>query len=231
MGAQLADASEDQLPRHRVLLSGFWISVTEISNEVFDGFKPDHATATAPFTHSSGAQSPAVWLCWEEAVGFCEWLAKNEDVDKSVYSLPTEAMWERAAKGDDERLYPWGAGVGGYRLNFCDANCAYAATKNANFDDGFTFSAPVDSFPMGAGPYGCLNMAGNVKEWCSDWYSPDYYDESAEKNPQGPKKGTAKVVRGGSFNYPIVDCITTARNSALPQERQMDIGFRVVRQP
>ncbi len=231
MGSDLEEATLDQRPVHEVELSEFWITVTEIPNEIYDRFDPGHAERTAPYTMSSGPRDPAVWVSWEEAQAFCVWLSEVENAPKGTFALPTEAQWERAAKGDDGRPYPWGTGITAVRLNLCDANCAFEALRNYAIDDGYVFVSPVDSFPAGASPFGCVNMAGNVREWCADWFDAEYYESAPREDPAGPKEGNLRSVRGGGYNYTALDCMTTSRDGVAPTERHIDIGFRVVRRP
>ncbi|MBU1638304.1 SUMF1/EgtB/PvdO family nonheme iron enzyme [bacterium] len=175
-------------PEHTVYLDGYYIDAYEVTNaqyrefciltgypcfleEYFDDF-PNH---------------PLIGVRWDEACAYCEWLGKR---------LPTEAEWERAAKGnEDNRLWPWGD-------NFYQeiAGTIY----HANIDgtgDGWETTAPIGSFPTGVSPTGCFDMAGNVNEHCWDYYSEDYYSMSPDSNPQGPESGTARVRRGGAYHY------------------------------
>jgi formylglycine-generating enzyme required for sulfatase activity len=142
-----------------------------------------------------GDNLPVERVLWNEAREYCEKIGKR---------LPTEAEWEKAAKGGGDTLYPWGNEVVSGMANFCDVNCK-AYFKAEQFDDGFKGTAPVGSYPPNG--YGLYDMAGNVWEWVSDWYGAGYYKERPQRNPQGPFNeqdlfhihGMKKVLRGGSW--------------------------------
>jgi formylglycine-generating enzyme required for sulfatase activity len=159
-------------------------------------------------------------------VAFCKWLSRSGG---SVYRLPTEAEWEVAARGTDGRRYPWGneaVDAGGtYRANY-----APSKDKNSWGLDGFPYAAPVGSFPAGASPFGCLDMAGNVWEWCHDWYDAGYYAQSPAENPRGPESGKERVLRGGSWYHPSELSRPANRDKLRPDISQASIGFRVVMQ-
>jgi formylglycine-generating enzyme required for sulfatase activity len=153
---------------------------------------------------------------WDAATAYCAWLSAKTG---KRYRLPTEAEWEKAARGTDGRRYPFGNSIERSQANFVGAQ-AYDTVM------------PVGSFPAGASPYGALDMAGNALEWTQDWYDRDYYSVSPRKNPQGPATGAYRVVRGGSFFVEAFDLRTSARSAAWPSfQAYRMIGFRPVREP
>ena len=190
-------------PVHRVTLDGFWLGKCEITNAQYATFlNVVQPGSIAPWLDLGGgacqieriggvyqpiavwAQYPVVAVSWEGARVYCEHYG---------YSLPTEAQWEYGAAGPDAHKYPWGTEWDGSKLCYWDNTGPY----------GEAF--PVGSLPAGASWCGARDMAGNVWEWCSDWYSGTYYATSPEQNPTGPAEGTYKILRGGSWYFSAVD--------------------------
>ena len=158
-----------------------------------------------------------------DAVKFCQWLSTRE---RRKYRLPTEAEWEYAAKGNDGRKFPWGNYDGrGDLANFADRNTVFA-WSDRDIDDGYPESSPVGAFPLGASPFGIEDMAGNVWEWCLDYY--ELYRPGPKVNSRGPTGGTKRVHRGGSWKSRFSSLRTTVRSSNVPGFSCNDLGFRVV---
>jgi formylglycine-generating enzyme required for sulfatase activity len=158
------------------------------------------------------AQHPVVEVSWHDAKDFCAWAAQQLD---RIVRLPTEAEWEKAARGVDGRIYPWGNEPPSPLL------CNY------NRNQGGT--TPVGQYsPAGDSPYGCADMSGNVWEWCADWYQADYYKDAPSRNPTGPVGGESRVLRGGSW-YSLVRNVRGAdRGWNDPTNSDYNYGFRCV---
>jgi formylglycine-generating enzyme required for sulfatase activity len=222
MGAE--GGEPDERPVRSVRVGGFFIGEREVTNAQFEMFQPGHSGRRSEVSESDDC--PAVNVTWKEAQAFCEWLSQKEG---ARYRLPTEAEWELAARGPDGRKYPWGndAPVSDQGL----ANWGDGKTPESWGRDGYVYTAPVGSFPAGASPYGCLDMAGNVWEWCLDWYAEGYRpgDEPVE-NPRGPFSGKTKVTRGGCWYHDKVSLRSANRSHKHPNVRSDLIGFRVVKE-
>ena len=148
---------------------------------------------------------PMVEMTWYGARAYCEWRGGR---------LPSEAEWEKAARGPDGRTFPWGEEISCEQANY--AGCTYAAM-------------PVDSLPAGASPYGAYHMAGNVMEWVSDWYDIEYYANSPAENPTGPETGDFRLLRGGTWLHAAGNVRTTYRFPKLPVLTYVTVGFRCAR--
>jgi len=206
-----------------VYLDTFYIDKTEVTNTQYracvEAGVCDAPSDTAYYDDADYAQHPVVYVSWNDADAYCRWVGKR---------LPTAAEWEKAARGTDGWIYPWGNALDGSKLNFCDANCPYD-WKDVSVDDGYTDTAPVGSYPAGASPYGVLDMAGNVWEWVTDWYGRNYYSRSPGRNPPGPDSGEERVVRGGSWSRDPASVRGTVRYRYLPDDTYNNVGFRCVR--
>ncbi len=165
----------DEIPQHTVFLDAFYIDKHEVSNADYTKFVEATDHRNSIFWDNpkfNQPDHPVVGERWGDAVAYAEWVGKR---------LPTEAEWEKAARGTDGRIWPWGNEFDPTKCNFDD---------DGKFDghlDGFAMAAPVDSFAQGASPYGVHNTVGNVAEWVSDWYDMAYYEISPYRNPKGPK--------------------------------------------
>jgi len=213
------NGSVDQQPAHVVYLDAYYIDKYEVTNALYrDCVEAGICSlpeSTYVYDQNRFANYPVDLVNWYMADSYCKWRDAH---------LPTEAEWEKAARGTDGRTYPWGNEFNGEYANYCDINCTDMGNKY--FNDGFGNEAPVGSFIQGVSPYGVFDMAGNAAEWVSDWKDPFYYRSSPYKNPPGPETGSTRVVRGGSFWDPDTSLIVTSRNSHSPFEYFPGLGFR-----
>lgn len=194
-------------PEHEVWVDAFYMDkyeVTQIEFEKVMGKNP---------SKYKGDNLPVERVLWNEAQEYCEKVGKR---------LPTEAEWEKAAKGGGNTLYTWGNEVVSGMANFCDVNCK-AYFRAEQFDDGFKGTAPVGSYPPNG--YGLHDMAGNVWEWVSDWLDKNYYKNAPRKNPKGPPKGMKKVLRGGSWGN-NASAMRSSTRSWAHNNRVSRRGFR-----
>jgi len=226
---------EDESPVHTVYLDSFYIDKFEVTNARYVAFlnaigqhidqqgyrmvqlgDPDTQIrySRGEFLLSSAdlADRPVVEVSWYGAWAYCAWIGLR---------LPTEAEWEKAARGSDGRVYPWGDEIDRTRANYGKEGCC-----RGDDSDGFFWSAPVGSYPLGVSPYGVHDMAGNVWELVMDWYGEDYYTRSPERNPQGPEDGLQRVLRGGSMGSDPYRLRTTDRSALPPTGTYVIIGFR-----
>lgn len=223
-----AEGKPDEAPVHEAIVPPVWMDKTEVTNEEFSKFVAatayvtlaEQRNAPATWRHPNGPESsitskelyPVVRVAWTDAVAYAKWAGKR---------LPTEAEWEHAARGGlDQKRFVWGSDAPNAReprANFAWAGQTASLMSVANF--------PTNDFAL-------LDMAGNVAEWCYDFYAADYYKNVPGLNPRGPEAKTAdapRVIRGGSFNSPLEDCRPSARASAAPETFRADLGFRCVR--
>jgi formylglycine-generating enzyme required for sulfatase activity/energy-coupling factor transporter ATP-binding protein EcfA2 len=230
-----SDEYKSEQPTHRVYLDEFMIGKYPVTNEEFNAFieaegyknealwtpegwnwlKKEDITESR-YWHDRKWNSPnfpVVGVSWYEAAAYAMWLSQTMKV---TYTLPTEAQWEKAARGSTGLVYPWG---NKFDKKICNSG-----------ESGLGRTSPVGIFPAGASPYGCMDMAGNVWEWCADWYKEEYYKESPAKNPKGPSGGSSRVVRGGSWGNGDWYCRAACRGWAdHPAYRVGVLGFRLVR--
>jgi serine/threonine-protein kinase len=228
MGAKTddRDAWDGEPFPHSVYLDAFWIDQTEVTNTHYEqcvqaGHCVPPATCEwgAPtYGDPVKADEPVVCVTWTEAQAYCNWAGGQ---------LPTEAQWEKAARGTDGRIYPWGSVFDGTMANYCDARCEFE-WKDGIHSDGYTRLAPVGNYPAGASPYGVLDMAGNAWEWVADWYEKYYYESSPSENPTGPTTGVYRVLRGGAWTSVPRSLRSTTRDFSAPDLRDDGVGFRCV---
>jgi len=219
MGSEAFDASPNERPLVRVTVSRFYLSRHLITNAAYEKFDPSHVRKRMP---GAGDRHPVVHLSSLDAIKFCQWLSTCE---RKKYRLPTEAEWEYAARGTDGRKYPWGNHEGrGDLANFADRNTVFA-WSDREIDDGYAESSPVGAFPLAASPFGMEDMAGNVWEWCLDFFQP--LAGSPKKNPRGPASGPKRIYRGGSWKSRFNSLRATARGSNVPSYSCNDLGFRI----
>lgn len=220
MGSDGPGAQANEQPIGRVNLTRYYISRTLVTNAQYEQFDPAHK---AKRLAKSGDNHPVVYVSSLEAIKFCQWLSTKE---RKRYRLPTEAEWEYAARGNDGRTYPWGEHVGrGDLANFADANTGFPwSDKTVN--DGYAETSPVGAFPRGASSFGVEDLAGNVWEWCSDFFEP--YKGTERSNPTGPKSGAQRVLRGGSWKSRFNSLRAAGRNFNQPAFAANDVGFRLV---
>ena len=205
-----AGAKDKEILAHKVYLDAYWMDQTDVTNAMY-AVCVKAGTCTHPahydryFDDPKYADYPVVYVTWYAAQAFCKWEGGD---------LPTEAQWEKAARGLDERTYPWGTSPADITL------------LNYNGDHGDIVSAY--DYLIALSPYGLLQMSGNVRQWMFDWYQRTYYTVSPYKNPQGPDTGTYKSLRGGAFDDDFQMVETTYRAYHEPTSAGQERGFRCV---
>jgi len=234
MGSLEGEGDQEEHPQHTVMLSGFWLDKTEVTNEQYGKFVAwmkrtgDHSKCfkeePAGKDHTplrwtdeasmsmrgmrTGPKQPVVGVDWYDAYAYAAWASKR---------LPTEAQWEKAARGTDGRRYPWGDDWDGSKCN--------------SSESGKRIAVDVGSYPEGRSPHGCLDMAGNVWEWCADWDGPGYYKLSPRENPTGSANGSSRLLRGGSWSNSPFYCRSACRFGLDPVNGVTTAGFRCARTP
>jgi len=216
------DGGRDEYPRHEVYLDAYEIDLYEVTNARYQAFvkatghrvpqNPKNPTRNlwqGETVSDTLADRPVVNVDWADGDAYCRWAGKR---------LPTEAEWEKAAKGNTDHRFPWG--------NVEPTN------KHLNFNQkwmGEKTLMPVGSYEAGKSPYGVYDMAGNVWEWVHDWYDPRYYEKSPAKNPKGPDSGTKRVLRGSGWQNETPTVRIFTRVESDPTVRNESTGFRCVK--
>jgi len=241
----------DERPERRVFLNSYLIDRSEVSNQAYVAFvqatghrSPSNANPAVTIWMNNrpipGIENhPVVNVSWEDADAYCRWSGKR---------LPTEAEWEKAARGTDGRRYPRG---NDWDLSLANS-ASYWARRTIEFNSGADWDAfwvrgegarlakekgvqgevltmPVDSFPQAVSPYGLLGMAGNAAEWVQDWYDPNYYRNAPLTDPPGPIRGAIKAMRGGSWLKPAASLRASDRDWGTMDSRPSGTGFRCAR--
>jgi len=196
-------------PVHKVMLNAFWMDQVEVTNAMY-ALCVEEGKCTLPiigrnpyYGRSRYKNYPVVYVSWYDANAYCKWAGRR---------LPTEAEWEKAARGTDGQIYPWGNNLPDQSL--------------ANFNMNIGALLDVFRYPLGASPYGVLNMAGNVREWVADWFNRSYYAVSPRENPLGPPSGETKSLRGGAYDDSYSQIRTFNRFDHAPSSPGLIRGFR-----
>ena len=206
------DGQECERPIHRVWIDALLLAATQVTNAEYDHFLSATGNPAPPFRQDpnfSHPEQPVAGVSWHEASDYCKWLSTETG---RHYRLPTEAEWERAARGGiEQKRFPWGDEAPEFLPDYAN-----------RWQTG----------PERVGHYipnrfGLSDICDNVHEWCSDWYDANYYPHSADRNPPGPESGQRKASRGGSWRHHIKVARCSARSSIPPQFRYADYGFRI----
>ncbi|MHC1782307.1 MAG: formylglycine-generating enzyme family protein [Anaerolineaceae bacterium] len=214
-----------EIPQHTVILDGFWIDKYEVTNGMYElcvnaGWcKPPYVNHSDIYSDYFGnpefSNFPVIWVSWYQAGDYCAWAGRR---------LPTEAEWEKAARGTEGEKYPWGnEPISGERANLCDINCP-RSIANPIYNDGYAEIAPVGSYPDGASPYGAMDMAGNISEWTSTLVQPYPYD--ANDGREDPDSTAERVWRSSPWSNGFWWLRTTVRYRSVPGYQRNVLGFR-----
>lgn len=203
----MGDSRDKNAPVHKVYLDSYWVDTREVTNAQYREFVTGTGHAAPRYwgeAKYNDPNQPVVGVSWHDANAYCSWKGKR---------LPTEAEWERAARGAQSRLYPWGDRFEVTRTNTRE-------TRNRR-------PMPVGTFPEGASSEGLLDMSGNVWEWCWDWFDDGYYRVSPLNNPTGPEAGKKRAIRGGGWSAPHIHM--ARRRGEKPDKTYPSLGFRCAR--
>jgi formylglycine-generating enzyme required for sulfatase activity len=205
-----------------VWLDAFYMDTYEVTMQEYQAFRQATGHQALPAevsTYAPGEKHPVVGVSWDDAAAYFRWAEKQ---------LPSEAQWEKAARGTDGRTYPWGnEPVTGRRANFCDTQCKYE-WQDKHHDDGFRYTAPVGTFAAGTSPYGIHDLAGNVWESVRDWYDARYYRQSPERTPVNTMAAEFRVLRGGGWFDAAANVRAASRGGSAPGGHDINFGFRCV---
>jgi formylglycine-generating enzyme required for sulfatase activity len=211
MGSNEGDS--DEQPVHTVFLNSYYMDKYEVTNALYKACvdedictQPPNITSYSRSRYYGGSayvDYPVIYVDWSQANTYCEWRGAR---------LPTEAEWEKAARGTDGRTYPWGEGIDCSRANYCEGD-----------------TTEVGSYESGVSPYGIYDMAGNVWEWVADWYDSGYYNNTPSSNPTGPSSGDYRVLRGGSWGDNESYLRAFYRLMNVPVNFSGNFGFRCSR--
>ena len=214
-----------EIPVNRVYLDGYWIDKYEVSNGQY-ALCVDEGVCKPPYLSSSETRPkyygnpeysnyPVIWVNWDMARAYCEWTGRR---------LPTEAEWEKAARGTDGRKYPWGnEPLSGERANFCDVNCP-RTIANPIYNDGYADTSPVGNYPAGASPYGAMDMSGNVWEWVGTLIKPYPYD--SKDGREDLEASGERVWRGGPWSNGYWWMRSSVRYRSIQSYWYVNLGFR-----
>jgi len=213
MGSENPKGRADEWPQRSVHVDTFAIDQVEVTNERYMTFVATTGHRSPPNPYGTGVlvsakgieQLPVVQVTWYDAKAYCSWAKKR---------LPTEAEWEKAARGEGKRRYAWG-----------DEFVVGYANIDGN-EDGFRYLAPPGSFESGRSPYGIYDMTGNVGEWVADFYDENSYRGSPYRDPKGPDQGEQRVIRGGSWRETKRNVRSSKRFQAKPWRHDITVGFR-----
>ncbi|MDH5348109.1 MAG: SUMF1/EgtB/PvdO family nonheme iron enzyme [Nitrospira sp.] len=218
------DGNDDEKPAHRISLDAYYIDQHEVTvgqyGEFLEANSFDPPPTWTTMAQPTNENRPVVNVDWKDANNYCRWAGKR---------LPTEAEWEKAARGTDGRTYPWGN----------DPPNQLRANYGKDKWDNHSALVPVGQLKDGQSPYGIHDLAGNAWEWVSDWYDPEYYTSSPSRNPKGPDNGKYKVLRGGSWDLAAENLRSSRRDFNIssttdydsPAYRNFNSGFRCAKSP